>query len=126
MQESGYPGDQALRDAEDELSDPQKLVDGRMKPMDLTPEEYAVIRGKGTDAAHEGEYANFLPQAGEGGCGAWVPAGWRQLPPTASPLGSADCPSRSAALRPEWPKSHLAQQICRGCPILWRGLGQDP
>ena len=32
----------------------------------LTTEEYAVIRGKGTDEAHEGEYTTFKPQAGEG------------------------------------------------------------
>ena len=32
------------------------------------------------------------------GGGAWVPAGRRQLPPTAFPLGKAGCSSRSAAV----------------------------
>ena len=32
----------------------------------LTPDEYAVIRSAGTEAAHTGEYAAFHPQVGEG------------------------------------------------------------
>jgi peptide-methionine (R)-S-oxide reductase len=33
---------------------------------ELTPEEYEVIRGKGTEPAGTGEYADFHPAAGEG------------------------------------------------------------
>ena len=33
---------------------------------ELTEAEYAVVRGKGTDAAHTGEYDTFKPAAGEG------------------------------------------------------------
>jgi len=52
--EKQAPQEVALQKSEDEWK------------TELTPEEYEIIRGKGTEAAGSGEYDRFFPEQGEG------------------------------------------------------------